>query len=55
VAGWSVAGTITVIVVLLIMRHLRSSLLVSVLLPLGDGVGLAAKTSPLVTELGGPF
>ncbi len=27
----------------------------SVLLPLGDGVGLAVKTRPLVTELGGPF
>ena len=27
----------------------------SVLLPLGDGVGLAAKTRPLVTEMGGPF
>ena len=27
----------------------------SVLLPLGDGVGLASKTKPLVTELGGPF
>ena len=27
----------------------------SVLLPLGDGVGLATKTRPLVTELGGPF
>ena len=27
----------------------------SVLLPLGDGVGLAAKTQPLVTEMGGPF
>jgi caffeoyl-CoA O-methyltransferase len=27
----------------------------SVVLPLGDGVGLAAKTRPLVTEMGGPF
>ena len=27
----------------------------SVLLPLGDGVGLATKTKPLVTEMGGPF
>ena len=27
----------------------------SVLLPLGDGVGLATKTRPLVTEMGGPF
>ena len=27
----------------------------AVLLPLGDGVGLAAKTKPLVTEMGGPF
>jgi predicted O-methyltransferase YrrM len=29
--------------------------LCSVLLPLGDGVGVAAKTRPLVTEMGGPF
>jgi predicted O-methyltransferase YrrM len=29
--------------------------LAAVLLPLGDGVGLAAKTKPLVTEMGGPF
>ncbi len=29
--------------------------LAAVILPLGDGVGLAAKTRPLVTELGGPF
>jgi len=29
--------------------------LAAVLLPLGDGVGLAAKTKPLITELGGPF
>ncbi len=29
--------------------------LAAVILPLGDGVGLAAKTQPLVTELGGPF
>ncbi len=29
--------------------------LVSVILPLGDGVGLATKTRPLVTEMGGPF
>ncbi len=27
----------------------------SVVLPFGDGVGLAAKTKPLVTEMGGPF
>jgi predicted O-methyltransferase YrrM len=27
----------------------------SVVLPLGDGVGLATKTRPLVTEMGGPF
>jgi len=27
----------------------------SVVLPLGDGVGLATKTKPLVTEMGGPF
>ena len=27
----------------------------SVVLPLGDGVGLATKTQPLVTEMGGPF
>ncbi len=27
----------------------------SVVLPLGDGVGLAAKSKPLVTEMGGPF
>ena len=27
----------------------------AVLLPLGDGVGLATKTRPLVTEMGGPF
>ncbi len=27
----------------------------AVVLPLGDGVGLAAKTRPLVTEMGGPF
>jgi len=29
--------------------------LVAVVLPLGDGVGLATKTRPLVTEMGGPF
>jgi caffeoyl-CoA O-methyltransferase len=29
--------------------------LAAVLLPLGDGVGLAAKTKPLITEMGGPF
>ncbi len=29
--------------------------LAAVLLPLGDGVGLATKTRPLVSELGGPF
>ncbi len=29
--------------------------LAAVILPLGDGVGLATKTRPLVTELGGPF
>jgi caffeoyl-CoA O-methyltransferase len=29
--------------------------LAAVLLPLGDGVGLAAKTRPLITEMGGPF
>lgn len=29
--------------------------LASVILPLGDGVGLAAKTRPLMSELGGPF
>ena len=27
----------------------------AVVLPLGDGVGLAAKTKPLATEMGGPF
>lgn len=27
----------------------------AVVLPLGDGVGLATKTQPLVTEMGGPF
>ncbi|HXO21422.1 MAG TPA: O-methyltransferase [Thermoanaerobaculia bacterium] len=27
----------------------------SVLLPLGDGVGIATKTKPLISELGGPF
>ena len=27
----------------------------SVILPFGDGLGLATKTRPLVTELGGPF
>ena len=27
----------------------------SVLLPLGDGVGLATKTQPLITDMGGPF
>ena len=27
----------------------------SIILPLGDGVGVAAKTRPLVTDLGGPF
>ncbi len=29
--------------------------LAAVLLPLGDGVGLATKTRPLMTELGGPW
>ncbi len=29
--------------------------LASVLLPLGDGVGLAVKTRPLMSEMGGPF
>lgn len=29
--------------------------LASVVLPLGDGVGLAAKTGPTVMEMGGPF
>jgi len=29
--------------------------LAAVVLPLGDGVGLAAKTKPLITEMGGPF
>jgi len=29
--------------------------LASVLLPLGDGVGLGTKTKPLITEMGGPF
>lgn len=29
--------------------------LTAVILPLGDGVGLATKTRPLVSELGGPF
>lgn len=29
--------------------------LTAVVLPLGDGVGLATKTRPLVSELGGPF
>lgn len=27
----------------------------AVILPLGDGVGLATKTQPLITEMGGPF
>ena len=27
----------------------------AVVLPLGDGVGLATKTKPLISELGGPF
>lgn len=27
----------------------------AVILPLGDGVGLATKTRPLVTEMGGPY
>lgn len=27
----------------------------AVVLPLGDGVGLATKTKPLITEMGGPF
>jgi hypothetical protein len=27
----------------------------SVLLPLGDGVGLATKTKPTIMEMGGPF
>jgi len=35
---------------LMIHPQLRASLL-----PLGDGVGLATKTKPLVSELGGPF
>jgi caffeoyl-CoA O-methyltransferase len=35
---------------LLIHPQLRASLL-----PLGDGVGLATKTKPLVSEMGGPF
>ncbi|HEY8021184.1 MAG TPA: O-methyltransferase [Thermoanaerobaculia bacterium] len=29
--------------------------LAAILLPLGDGVGLATKTKPLITEMGGPF
>lgn len=29
--------------------------LTAVLLPLGDGVGLAVKKSPLISEMGGPF
>lgn len=29
--------------------------LIALILPLGDGVGLATKTKPLVTELGGPY
>jgi hypothetical protein len=29
--------------------------LTAVVLPFGDGVGLAVKTRPLMTELGGPF
>lgn len=29
--------------------------LASVVLPLGDGVGLASKLKPLITEMGGPF
>jgi predicted O-methyltransferase YrrM len=29
--------------------------LAAALLPLGDGVGLASKTKPLITEMGGPF
>ncbi len=35
---------------LLIHPQLRASLL-----PLGDGVGLATKTRPLMTEMGGPY
>jgi hypothetical protein len=27
----------------------------AVILPLGDGVGLATKTKPLMTEMGGPW
>ena len=27
----------------------------AVVIPLGDGVGLATKTKPLITEMGGPF
>ena len=27
----------------------------AVVVPLGDGVGVAAKTKPLITEMGGPF
>lgn len=29
--------------------------LTAVVLPLGDGVGLAVKTKPLISEMGGPF
>jgi len=29
--------------------------LAALILPLGDGVGLATKTRPLITEMGGPF
>lgn len=29
--------------------------LTAVVLPLGDGVGVATKTRPLITEMGGPF
>jgi predicted O-methyltransferase YrrM len=29
--------------------------LATVLLPLGDGVGLAVKRKPTIRELGGPF
>jgi hypothetical protein len=27
----------------------------AVVMPLGDGVGIATKTRPLISELGGPF
>ncbi len=29
--------------------------LVSLVLPLGDGLGVAVKSRPLISEMGGPF